>query len=314
MILNEADIQSCKIRSLIERMEKPHTGRQGMLNEERHLNEGVERKVESPNQVFDILDQIGKNSFVCLGYVTGANLDLPKVKRVNPETNRMKSYDDYETFGANVGSEEKIGALVKITSYNFRYYNTNDFKSMYGKYKNDFNNVRGEFGLPPVGDKENGYKQTADFGNGVDLYSGGDEKKQGNFYIGANTHGAHVKGIVYAVNEQGNIIQELTDEQVKPYLKEKGEEVPGANALRKMGADEERVKSYIEKVKALKFNYKQFEGNSILWVAATVNGQKIIYINSNLSKAVNGIDINREDFVAKAIERYQVDTSNIENA
>lgn len=305
--MSNINVEIAKMRSLMERIEKPMTARQGILNEEMHLNEGVERKVETPDKLFDILDQIGKNCFVCLGYVSGANLKLPTVQRKNPETNRMKSYDDYGTFGKEIGSEDEIGALVKITSYNFRYYNANDFDKLYGKYKNGINDVRGEFGLPPVADKEKNYSDKMSFGNGVEAYTGNNDEKKGNFYVRANTYGVKPHGVVYAVNTDGHIVQELTPEQVKPYLKEKGEEVPGANALRKMGAEEERVKEYIEKVNGLKFVFKQFEGNGILWVAATVNGQKIVYVNSQLAKAVNGIDINKEDFIAKANERYGIE-------
>jgi hypothetical protein len=67
-----------------------------------------------------------------------------------------------------------------------------------------------------------------------------------------------------------------------------------------MGAEEDRIQSYIEAVNNLKFKYTRFEGNSILWVAATVNKQRIVYINSNLAKCINGININTQDFVEKA--------------
>ena len=78
------------------------------------------RRVASSNEFFDILDQIGNGKFVTIGYVTSANLNLPMVKRKNPLTNRMKGYADYSVFGE--GSDD-IGALVKITSYNFQYLN-----------------------------------------------------------------------------------------------------------------------------------------------------------------------------------------------
>lgn len=93
-----------KMRSLMERMEKPHTGYQAVLNEEQYLMEAHERVLKSPEEIFDILDQIGNNKFVAIGTVTGANLNIPKVKRKNPETGRMKGYPDYETFGKEVGA------------------------------------------------------------------------------------------------------------------------------------------------------------------------------------------------------------------
>lgn len=311
MELTAFDIETAKMRSLIERMSRPHTAMQGIINEEKHLNEGIERRVESPEKVFDILDQIGKNNFVCVGYVTGANLNLPKAKRLNPETNKMNSYDDMEAFSREIGSEEQIAALVKITSYNFRYYSNSDMKKKYGEYKSKYNDIRTKYGLDPVADKENRYTQTMNYGSGFDTYSGNDESKKGHFYVPSNIAGANVKGVIYAINADGNIIKELPQEQIESYIKERDEKVPGEKALRKMGREEAEIQKYIDEVSSLNMKYKSFEGNSILWVAASVNGQKIVYINSKLNRTVNDININPQDFVAKAKERYNVDMNNI---
>ena len=45
------------------------------------------RRVASSEEFFDILDRIGNGKFVTIGYVTGANLNVPTIKRRNPETN-----------------------------------------------------------------------------------------------------------------------------------------------------------------------------------------------------------------------------------
>ena len=79
-----------------------------------------------------------------------------------------------------------------------------------------------------------------------------------------------------------------------------------------MGAEEEKIQDYIEQIKNLKFKYINFESNSILWIAATINGEKIIYINDNLARAVDGIDIRPEDFREIARERYQIDLSSLQ--
>ena len=185
-------------------------------------------------------------------------------------------------------------------------------KNKYADYKNKSNDIRAKYGLEPISDKENDYKSTMNYGSGVDVYIGSDKDKEGNFYVNANTYGKNnIRGVVYAVDTNGNIVQELTKEQIKPYLKAKGEEVPGANALRKMEVEDSVVQNYINDIQSLNFNYKRFEGNSILWIAATVNGQKIVYINSNLSKTINGININKEDFIQKANERYNIDLNNL---
>ena len=61
----------------------------------------------------------------------------------------------------------------------------------------------------------------------------------------------HVKGVVYLVDTQGNIIRGLDEKEVVPYLKAK-KEPTGVSALRKMGADEERIQEYINRIKELK--------------------------------------------------------------
>ena len=267
------------------------------------------RRVASSEEFFDILDRIGNGKFVTIGYVTGANLNVPTIKRRNPETNRMKGYPDFSVFGAE--GEDEIGALVKITSYNMRYLNRETVGKKYGEFKDAANAIRGNFGLDPIASKES-YKQGTTWSpNGPELYKGQNTELQSHSYNPQNIHGVTPKGIVYAVNTEGHIIKELTPEQVKPYLKAK-REVDGVAALRKMGAEEEKIQDYIEQIKNLKFKYINFESNSILWIAATINGEKIIYINDNLARAVDGIDIRPEDFRKIARERYQIDLSSLQ--
>ena len=267
------------------------------------------RRVASSEEFFDILDRIGNGKFVTIGYVTGANLNVPTIKRRNPETNRMKGYPDFSVFGAE--GEDEIGALVKITSYNMRYLNRETVGKKYGEFKDAANAIRGNFGLDPIASKES-YKQGTSWSpNGPELYKGQNTELQSHSYNPQNIHGVTPKGIVYAVNTEGHIIKELTPEQVQPYLKAK-REVDGVAALRKMGAEEEKIQDYIEQIKNLKFKYINFESNSILWIAATINGEKIIYINDNLARAVDGIDIRPEDFREIARERYQIDLSSLQ--
>ena len=269
------------------------------------------RKVKSSNDFFDLLDKLRNNCFVSIGYVTGANLDVPKVKRINPKSGRPKGYPDYTPF-KNEGYPQEIGALVKITAYNFRYSSRDAIAHHYDNvYKPSANEIRGEVGLPPIKDAENSYKETLNYGvRGVDAYSGNNSDLEGNTYNPQNVFGAKIKGVTYVVGTDGHIIRGLSDNEVKPYLKAK-REIDGVSALRKMGVDEEKIQQYIEKIKALKFTYKNFESHSILWMCATVDGEKIVYINDSLRRAVDGIDINPSDFRAIARERYQISLNDL---
>lgn len=269
------------------------------------------RTVKSSNDFFDILDSINGGAIVTIGYVTSADLNVPIVKRKNPLTNRMKGYNDYSVFQNESGRE--IGALVKVTSYNFNYRNRQSVHDEYhNKIKPQMNAIRQEFGVPEVQAKAS-YKDVVKFGgNGQEVYKGGNESKFGNSYSPQNMFKPlHVKGVVYLVDTQGNIIRGLDEKEVVPYLKAK-KEPTGVSALRKMGADEERIQEYINRIKELKFSYRNFEANSILYIVATVNGEKIIYINDNLKRCVDDIDINPQDFIAVAKDRYKKDLQAIQ--
>ena len=265
------------------------------------------RRVASSSEFFDILDKIGNGKFVTIGYVTGANLDVPTVSRRNPATNRMKKYPDYTVFGG----EEEIGALVKITSYNMRYLNRTTVGQKYGEFKTSANDIRTNFGIEPIADKAS-YKQGTNWSpNGPEIYNGQNSDLQSHSYNPQNIFGVKPKGVVYAINKEGHIIKELSLEQVRPYLKAK-REIDGVAALRKMGVEEERIQDYINQINNLKFKYINFESSSILWIAATINGEKIVYINDNLYRAVDGIDISPQDFRAIARERYKIDLNNLQ--
>lgn len=264
------------------------------------------RRIASSNEFFDMLDKMPNGKFVTIGYVTGANLDVPTIKKKNPLTNRMKGYLDYTVFGG----EEEIGALVSITSYNFKFLNRESVNKKYGEYKQSANAIRGNFGLDPIGDRESYKTGTSWSPNGPELYNGRNDDLKNHSYNPQNMYNVKPSSVVYAVNKEGHIIKALSKEQIVPYIKKK-REVDGVAALRKMGVEEDRIQDYINQISNLKFKYKNFESNSILWIATTINGEKVVYINDNLSRAVDGIDIMPQDFRAIARERYNIELSNL---
>ena len=191
-----------------------------------------------------------------------------------------------------------------------RYRNRKVIGKQYGQYKDNVNAIRQEFGLEPMADKQNNYKQANTWGaNGIELYVGDKDKLKGHSYNPQNIYGIKPVSDVYAVNKEGDIIKKLDKEQVIPYLKKKGQEPSGVNALRKMNAEESQIENFIKKINDLKFRYINFEADSILYIAATVNGEALAYVNPNLKRAVNDIDINPQDFIQIANERYRKDTN-----
>jgi len=268
------------------------------------------RKVESPNVLFDILDKIGNNKFVTIGYVNSAKLVLPKVQRINPLTNRKKGYDDYESFGKEMGYEGEIGGIIKLTSYNFRFNKTDRVNALYDKYKNDVNTIRGEFGIDPMG-KKKAYTKDMDYSHHVKTYNGENDEKKGNSYTPQNTYGANINSRYYIIDKSGHITAELTKEQVANYLPPKSP-ISGVRQLVDSGADKAVVDDFIQRIQGLKFNYTNFEHKSILYIVATVDGEKIIFLNDNLGSTVNDINVNPTDFLKIAKERYKEDIETVE--
>lgn len=261
------------------------------------------RKVKSSNEFFDILDKIGNGKFVSIGYVTGANLNVPTIKKKNPLTNRMKSYPDYTVF--NGLDKRQIGALVKITLYNFQYMNRKLVSKKYGEYKQAANAIRNEYGIDDMKSKASYKQKTSWSPNAPEIYVGNNEELKDHSYNPQNIYNANISSTVYTVGLDGEILNEIPQEQIVPYLKSKGE-ISGVSALRKMGAEDAKIQEYIKKMTDLKFKYVNFESKSILWIAATVDGEKIIYINDDLQRAVDGIDIRPEDFRKIARDRYKI--------
>lgn len=272
------------------------------------------RVIKSSNDFFDILDGIGGGTFVTIGYVTSADLNVPVVKKKNPVTNRMKGYNDYSVFQGE--GDKEIAALVKLTSYNFNYRKRQSVHDEYhNRVKPETNAIRQKFGIEDVATRK-GYKDVLNFGSsGQEVYSGNNEKLFGNSYSPQNMFKPlKIESTVYTVGQDGHIMKALSQDSILPYLKSKT--VSGVSALRKMGADEAKIQDYIKQIKDLKFSYRNFEANSILYIVATVKGEKLIYINNNLQRCVDDININPEDFIKIAQKKYEKDltaATNIKN-
>ena len=158
------------------------------------------------------------------------------------------------------------------------------------------------------------YKSTQEYGdNGISTYSGNNDDLKLHSYTAQNVHNARTKGIYYLISTEGKVIRELDKSELLSYFKKKSE-MSGVSALRKMGATEERIQEFIDKMNELKMSYKNFEASSILYMVATVNGEKIVYINENLTQSVRGINIIPAEFTKIAKERYNIDYATLQEA
>lgn len=277
------------------------------------MSRGI-KKVADASSLFDILSSTKGGSFVTIGYITGAKLNLPSKKMRNPETNRMKSYDDYEELGRNLGQEGEIGGIVKFTKYiGLNFTTPKNFAAAYDKYKDDFNNIRRSFGIDDTV-KRNSYVKTQDYGkNGIGVYAGDNDELNRHSYTRQNV--ANTRKIVssfYAIDMAGNVIREIDRSEIKDIIPTS--DVSGVSKLRAMGADDVKIKDYISQVNALNFRPHTFEASHILYICAAVNGEKYIWINENLAinprdmkKNLNGVTVQPGFFTNLARTEYSKD-------
>lgn len=304
--------EMARMKSLINRMEKRMTPYEAVLDEEKMLSEVYTPKdviVKTPDEFFDIMDQSGAGRFFTIGYVFDTKI-APKVKRMDPVTNKMKPYDDYSVLGE--GSED-IAAIVSLVSYNRQYQHGDKVASEYAASKERENAIRRKYGVPEIASKTNDYKDTIDYGqHGVNIYAGSDEAKQGNTYHPINVHPSktRIKKRYFAIGKDGHILRELDEKTIKPYLKKKSGN-SGANALKKLGRDEEEIKRYMDEVDSIGMRYINPKSDSILYIASSIGKQKIRYINDNMRRKANEIDVVPEDFLKIARERYNIDSQEV---
>lgn len=260
----------------------------------------------SENEFMDMLEDIGDTAIIRVGVIQASDLNIPTVKRKNPQTNRMKGYPDYSPFESDGG--EKVAAIAKLTSYGIMYRKKNKLDSEYVKWKDAVNQLNPQYGLPTIGDrtKEKDYRDKTGYGSETMAYKGNDETKKGNLYMSVNL--ARLMGkttqTYYLLNAEGRVIREMTEQEVAEYLPLRKEH-QYERALRKMGRDDQYIKEYMDKLKGLgKMKYRNFEFNHILYVSATVNGLKTGYINRNVSRDIDGVRLDSADFAEIAAKRY----------
>jgi len=277
-----------EVKSLINRMENPETLNEAKTNF---------RFIENPEKLPDMLTSLKPGKMFTFGYVTAASVDYPTVKKKNPETNRMKAYNDYETFGKNLGEEGEIVGVIKVAMYNFPWQEQQGVIDRYNDWKTKRDELAAKFGVE-YGKARYGTEMN-DFGSGLQSYKGNNQELMGNTYlnfISPNEIKAF-KSTYYLLFKDGSI-----KEVDKNKLKFKNAK-PAYDALQKLrdaGATEKDLEGLAT------MNYKKFENSQILFVSGTeIDGVPTLLINDKLSDKISGITgANREAIIQIAKDRY----------
>lgn len=314
-----------KMRSLMERMESKMTSYEALLNEEKLINEALspDRELITANNFFDFKTSMRNGGFATIGYVTGANLEYPMIKKKNPETGRMKGYPDMNSVGEKLKySGDSIGGIIKLTRYQINWNTADAMSKKYSKYKQDYNSLCDEYGCPDGKITDGGKYKTNNINYGDDsikTYDGDNEDLRGHEYTDQNTHGAVISSKYYLVDISGTIVRELDKEELKDYFKQKNSTSKAVTALRKMGTEETKIQEFINKINDLKMSYKRFEASSILYCVGAYkddNGklQKAIFINDKLNDTVKDVKFNPWDLRRIEEENRKIDLQDVVNA
>lgn len=307
-----AKSQLSEMISLIDRMENPRTY-WGQLLKENNINE---RELVTANDYYDMFDDMEDEhggKWVTVGYVTGVDLAVPTVKRINPASGRMKGYPDWETFSKDIGQERTISGVLSVQSFQVNWMPRRNFGAFYSKYVQDANAIRADYGLEPMAQGDS-REETPAYGNGgVSTYSGDNQEKAGNSYAPKqNVAKIRKKRTYYPVYEDGTLGQPIDKQKLISYFKSKSS-VSGVSALRKLGVEEEKIAEYVKRISDLGVTINKFETSQILYLSAKINGVEKTFVNNEINNVVNHIDVevNRNDLARIAVERYKQDVPDL---
>ena len=301
----ETKQEIAKMKLLMERMEKRYTPREvSILSEEISEADARDRNDVDTSEFFDLVSSMKGGSKATIGYMSAAKLVLPQVKRKNPETNRMKSYDDWEAFGKALGVEGEVAGVLKFACYNLNWRSPINMNKHYNKnYVDKVNQIRSEYGIEPMGHKK-AYADTMNFGSGVSVYSGDNADKIGHSYSPQDIGNAIKDVKYYLIGVDGKIIREVSIDELKPYFKQPT--IDGIRAMKAINMGDDEIAEYAKKVAALNFRYTQFEHSSVVFVITSINGEKKRFFNKNLRDNVNGLKIDTNEVLNLAKQKYQI--------
>jgi hypothetical protein len=285
-----------KIKQLSERLERPYTS---ALNEAK-----IPRVYYDFNEFIDMLKSVRGGTRITIGYVSDAKIAPPKVQRINPATGRKKGYPDWSVIRHE--GEGEIASAVRVRRYNVNFRNPDSVNNEYSEYKKNVNDILTGKGLQPMKDREDNYKDTVNYGGkgGVEVYTGKNQEHQGEGYIPYNLYGIKpISDDTYAIDVNGHILGKVSPEDLITYASKTYKYVPGLSELKKMNATQEEMDAHVKQIDDLKMFYMVFKWSSLMFVSATVDGEKKLLINQGLKRVVDDVNINPQDFL-KLLDNY----------
>lgn len=296
------NVTVAKMRSLMERVEVPHTNYQAVLNEERLISEATKpRKSVSRDEIVDILeDQDDKGNgglYATVVYATAAS--IYKTKRTGSwrpdDVNAMldatrekhghstwhKDLTDYNNPSVKNSTKNPI-AVVCVTAYKIHWPTKENFNKDHTEYADALHNLRMSHGIGLQSDGMLGdnHNQRQTIGARTQMNQTGILSKDFNM---AKMDGKP-KTTFYRVDATGHIDynEEIPEEAIKAMSKLPTPPKPEKGVTDVISGEE--LDAYIAAKKELdaKFKCKTLNFPAILAISANVNGVSYYYINDML--------------------------------
>ena len=273
------------------------------------------RKVKDINELIDIMSSIKGGTFATVCYLSSANVKKT-LRGVDTDafgndldSNRTEGDDEYyETLKQYQGGSFKkfpYNGIVKMSKIQFHWQTEEKYKENFGKYADARDALIKKYGGEP--NRREGYDTTQQYGNGG-VSVGSTENTQGKMYTHQNGATIQSRSTEYfLVDTNGDLKGGISRSAVQNILSKSGD-ADGVSALKKVNATDEQIASYLEELKALKFKVLKLIYDNIIFIVASVNGEKILFFNSNLANKIGSssyaVDINPQSFMDKAKELY----------
>lgn len=287
-----------EIKSLMKRMEETPNGGSGFLMES-IINEVAckWREVVGEESFYDLLNGLKQGSMVTFGYLSTAKIVVPKGKRLNPATNRMNQFDDYETLGHNLGEEGKLMNVIKLSIYNMPWQTEEDINTKYNNWKTKRDELGSKYGVEFGKARYATQNMNTNEKGGISSYNGENQENLGHTYTNLNMKGIKPISVQYYLVMDNGDVKPVSTEKLTllPYK-------PTTSAVDKLkaaGASEEDVKPLLD------MQYQRFEHSYVLFISATPDtGIPTLLINNKLSNKLTGEGVNTEQIIRIAQDRY----------
>lgn len=253
------------------------------------------RRIATIDEMIDIITSIQGGLFVSIGYVSVANL-YKTMKNVDAEkfgknledskdTIGDESYKMLNDFRTGVVKKFPCGEILKVLTCQLNWQNERNYNKNYGKYADARNELLKSYGAEPVADIQPKKDEMLDYGKGG-VSVGATEKTRDRLYTHQNSatinwNAPQNRKSYYIVDKQGKILDTQVDARIIKSLSKFN--VDGLSSLKKINASEETIKEYSSKLKELNFGVMKMLYDRILYIVATVNGEKVYFVNDNLN-------------------------------